>query len=111
MAQDLRYLKETPSQTAGPYVHIGLTPNFCDISGVYEGDLGTAMINRIAATATVIINSTMVKPRARHGMPIAGTFRNGDVTRMDSPLCCDCAIYSPPSPAPGSSRSTDGFGR
>lgn len=45
MAQDLRYLKETPSQTAGPYVHIGLTPNFCDISGVYEGDLGTAMVN------------------------------------------------------------------
>ena len=45
MAQDLRYLKETPSQTAGPYVHIGLTPNFCDITGVYEGDLGTAMVN------------------------------------------------------------------
>jgi protocatechuate 3,4-dioxygenase alpha subunit len=45
MAQEIRYLKETPSQTAGPYVHIGLTPNFCDISGVYEGDLGTAMIN------------------------------------------------------------------
>ena len=45
MAQDLRYLKETPSQTAGPYVHIGLTPNFCDISGVYDGDLGTAMVN------------------------------------------------------------------
>lgn len=45
MAQDLRYLKETPSQTAGPYVHIGLAPNFCDISGVYEADLGTAMVN------------------------------------------------------------------
>ncbi|MGV2100501.1 protocatechuate 3,4-dioxygenase subunit alpha [Rhizobium sp. 21-4511-3d] len=45
MAQEIRYLKETPSQTAGPYVHIGLTPNFCDITGVYEGDLGTAMIN------------------------------------------------------------------
>jgi len=45
MAQDIRYLKETPSQTAGPYVHIGLTPNFCDITGVYEGDLGTAMVN------------------------------------------------------------------
>jgi protocatechuate 3,4-dioxygenase, alpha subunit len=45
MAQELRYLKETPSQTAGPYVHIGLTPNFCDITGVYEGDLGTAMVN------------------------------------------------------------------
>lgn len=45
MAQEIRYLKETPSQTAGPYVHIGLTPNFCDIGGVYEGDLGTAMVN------------------------------------------------------------------
>jgi len=45
MAQELRYLKETPSQTAGPYVHIGLTPNFCDIRGVYERDLGVAMVN------------------------------------------------------------------
>ena len=45
MVQELGYLKETPSQTAGPYVHIGLTPNFCDINGVYEADLGTAMVN------------------------------------------------------------------
>ncbi len=45
MAQELRYLKETPSQTAGPYVHIGLTPNFCDIGGIYERDLGVAMVN------------------------------------------------------------------
>jgi len=45
MAQELRYLKETPSQTAGPYVHIGLTPNFCDIGGVYQRDLGIAMVN------------------------------------------------------------------
>jgi protocatechuate 3,4-dioxygenase alpha subunit len=38
-------LKETPSQTAGPYVHIGLTPNFCGIGGVYGDDLGAAMVN------------------------------------------------------------------
>jgi protocatechuate 3,4-dioxygenase alpha subunit len=38
-------LKETASQTAGPYVHIGLTPNFCDITGVYPDDLGKAMVN------------------------------------------------------------------
>ncbi|MDP3523941.1 MAG: protocatechuate 3,4-dioxygenase subunit alpha [Hoeflea sp.] len=38
-------LKESPSQTAGPYVHIGLTPNFCGIEGVYETDLGTAMVS------------------------------------------------------------------
>ncbi|MCY0095849.1 protocatechuate 3,4-dioxygenase subunit alpha [Hoeflea ulvae] len=37
--------KESPSQTAGPYVHIGLTPNFCGISGVYDADLGTAMVD------------------------------------------------------------------
>ncbi|WEX74445.1 protocatechuate 3,4-dioxygenase subunit alpha [Sinorhizobium numidicum] len=45
MVQDLGYLKETASQTAGPYVHIGLTPNFCGISGVYEKDLGSSMVN------------------------------------------------------------------
>jgi protocatechuate 3,4-dioxygenase alpha subunit len=43
--QELTYLKETPSQTAGPYVHIGLTPNFCDIGGVYDHDLGLTMVN------------------------------------------------------------------
>ncbi len=35
MVQPLGYLKESPSQTAGPYVHIGLTPNFCGIEGVF----------------------------------------------------------------------------
>ncbi|KXF75400.1 protocatechuate 3,4-dioxygenase subunit alpha [Paramesorhizobium deserti] len=45
MVQDLGYLKETPSQTAGPYVHIGLIPNLADIPGVYAGDLGAAMVN------------------------------------------------------------------
>ncbi|BCG93641.1 protocatechuate 3,4-dioxygenase subunit alpha [Mesorhizobium sp. 131-2-1] len=45
MAQSLDRLKESPSQTAGPYVHIGLTPNFCGIDGVYESDLGSTMVN------------------------------------------------------------------
>ncbi|TIQ36442.1 MAG: protocatechuate 3,4-dioxygenase subunit alpha [Mesorhizobium sp.] len=45
MAQSLDRLKESPSQTAGPYVHIGLTPNFCGIGGVYPGDLGSTMVN------------------------------------------------------------------
>jgi protocatechuate 3,4-dioxygenase, alpha subunit len=38
-------LKESASQTAGPYVHIGLTPNACGITGVYPNDLGAAMIS------------------------------------------------------------------
>ena len=37
-------LKETPSQTAGPYVHIGLTPNFADIRGIYAADPGKTML-------------------------------------------------------------------
>ncbi|MCT8996833.1 protocatechuate 3,4-dioxygenase subunit alpha [Chelativorans intermedius] len=45
MMQQLRRLKETASQTAGPYVHIGLTPNLCEISGVYPEDLGARMVN------------------------------------------------------------------
>ncbi len=31
---------ETASQTAGPYVHIGCTPNFSGVDGVYPEDLG-----------------------------------------------------------------------
>lgn len=43
--QSLGRLKESPSQTAGPYVHIGLTPNFSGISGVFDDDLGASMVN------------------------------------------------------------------
>ncbi|MBZ9738941.1 MULTISPECIES: protocatechuate 3,4-dioxygenase subunit alpha [unclassified Mesorhizobium] len=45
MAQSPDRPKESPSQTAGPYVHIGLTPNFCGIDGVYASDLGATMVN------------------------------------------------------------------
>ncbi|OCW57653.1 protocatechuate 3,4-dioxygenase subunit alpha [Hoeflea olei] len=37
--------RESPSQTAGPYVHIGLTPNVCGITGVYAADLGATMVS------------------------------------------------------------------
>ena len=35
-----RRYKESPSQTAGPYVHIGCTPNFVGVQGIYSADLG-----------------------------------------------------------------------
>lgn len=38
-------LRESPSQTAGPYVHIGLTPNFCGIDGIFDEDLGATMLS------------------------------------------------------------------
>ncbi|UOM34408.1 protocatechuate 3,4-dioxygenase subunit alpha [Acuticoccus sp. I52.16.1] len=34
-------LRETPSQTAGPYVHIGAVPTFAGLDGVYPQDLGS----------------------------------------------------------------------
>lgn len=38
-------LKESPSQTAGPYVHIGCVPKFAGLVGMYDGqDLGEKMI-------------------------------------------------------------------
>jgi protocatechuate 3,4-dioxygenase alpha subunit len=45
MVQSLDRLKESASQTAGPYVHIGLAPNFSGIAGVYESDLGATLVN------------------------------------------------------------------
>ena len=60
MVQQLGYLKETPSQTTGPYVHIGLTPNHSEIGGVYDADLGISMVNekthgeRITVTGRIL---------------------------------------------------------
>lgn len=39
MPQPLDYLKETPSQTAGPYVHIGLAPGAAGFQ-IFERELG-----------------------------------------------------------------------
>lgn len=39
MPQPLTYLKETPSQTAGPYVHIGLAPKAAGFS-IFDRELG-----------------------------------------------------------------------
>lgn len=39
MVQPLNYLKETPSQTAGPYVHIGLAPGAAGFS-IFRQELG-----------------------------------------------------------------------
>lgn len=56
-------LKESPSQTAGPYVHIGTTPNFLGSTGVYPHDLGASMVSdktkgaRISITGRVIDGS------------------------------------------------------
>ena len=40
MTQPLNSLIETPSQTAGPYVHIGCIPSFAGVEGIFPEDLG-----------------------------------------------------------------------
>lgn len=42
MPQRLDYLRETPSQTAGPYVHIGLAPGAAGFD-IYRAELGHAV--------------------------------------------------------------------
>jgi protocatechuate 3,4-dioxygenase alpha subunit len=43
MAEPKKPLPESPSQTAGPYVHIGCTPVFSGIEGIYAADPGSNM--------------------------------------------------------------------
>lgn len=40
MVQKLKVFQETPSQTAGPYVHIGLMPTYAGNSGCYDKEIG-----------------------------------------------------------------------
>ena len=57
--QELAQLKESPSQTAGPYVHIGCVPNFCDITGVYPEDLGARMVNAETKGERITVKGTI----------------------------------------------------
>lgn len=59
MVQRPQYLKESPSQTAGPYVHIGLTPNKLGIAGIYPSDLGESPIRDGAKGQAITITGTV----------------------------------------------------
>jgi len=60
MATFLNRLKETPSQTAGPYVHIGCVPNFCGIEGVWGEDLGAAMLGEKANGERIAVSGVVL---------------------------------------------------
>lgn len=44
MVQKLDMLQETPSQTAGPYVHIGMMPTYAGNADTFEKELGVSPI-------------------------------------------------------------------
>ncbi|WP_106745934.1 protocatechuate 3,4-dioxygenase subunit alpha [Yoonia maritima] len=59
MVQKLdEYLKESPSQTAGPYVHIGCTPKFTGID-IYGEDLGASMKTGPVKGQEIMIKGTV----------------------------------------------------
>ena len=60
MVQPLDTLVETPSQTAGPYVHIGCIPSFAGVDGVYPGDLGLSPIDDGAAGEVITITGSVL---------------------------------------------------
>lgn len=59
MRQNPHYLKETPSQTAGPYVHIGLAPGAAGFD-IYEQELGWDIAGPNAAGERIRIEGLVI---------------------------------------------------
>ena len=59
MTQDLSYLKETPSQTAGPYVHIGLAPGAAGFD-IYRQELGWDIAGPNAAGERIRVEGVVI---------------------------------------------------
>lgn len=58
--QELDHLPETPSQTAGPYVHIGCIPSFAGVTGVYPQDLGESPVGDGARGERITISGRVI---------------------------------------------------
>lgn len=58
MAQPLTYFKETASQTAGPYVHIGLAPGAAGFK-IFETELGTDIAGPNAEGERIRVEGTV----------------------------------------------------
>ena len=55
------HLPETASQTAGPYVHIGLMPSLAGLEGMYGGrDLGSRMVGEAALGERIAIEGRVL---------------------------------------------------
>jgi protocatechuate 3,4-dioxygenase, alpha subunit len=59
IAPGLHYLKETPSQTAGPYVHIGLIPRQAGFE-IFEKDFGNVLAGPGAAGERIRIEGRVL---------------------------------------------------
>ena len=59
MPQPLNYLRETASQTAGPYVHIGLAPGAAGFQ-IFDKELGTDIAGPNAKGERIIVEGTVI---------------------------------------------------
>lgn len=59
MPQPLTYFKETASQTAGPYVHIGLAPGAAGFK-IFEAELGTDIAGPNAKGERIRVEGTVI---------------------------------------------------
>ena len=59
MVQPLSYLKETASQTAGPYVHIGLLPRQAGFE-IFANNLGEVMVGPNTKGERVTIEGRLI---------------------------------------------------
>ena len=60
MTQSLENLRETASQTAGPYVHIGCLPGFAGLGGIYEREVGAAPVTDDALGERIVIEGSIL---------------------------------------------------
>jgi protocatechuate 3,4-dioxygenase, alpha subunit len=61
MVQSLHRLKESPSQTAGPYIHIGATPNHAGIEMYGNGgDLGRTLVSPGAKGERIVVKGHVI---------------------------------------------------
>ena len=59
MAQDLQYLRESASQTAGPFVHIGLAPAAAGFD-IYREELGATMVGANCAGERIRVEGRVI---------------------------------------------------
>lgn len=60
MPQTLDWLAETPSQTAGPYVHIGCTPRAIGIDSIYPDTLAAEAFSKDAPGERITVTGRII---------------------------------------------------
>ncbi len=106
-------LRESASQTAGPYVHIGALPNMAGIEGVYSSDLRDN--GEISATRPITISGFVYEGNQEPGKDIMlefwqpdenGSFQNGIWRRTGTNF--EDGSYSVDTVMPGSYEDNSG---